>query len=632
MPNEEQNDGVIFIPPPEEAEWVKRHRDNITKMKEFMNHNHKRFDGLTLLQTYYANEDAAVSYLRPKRNDDEVRIVSGSTEKRLESIYNELLSMNTGHELHAFDKQDREIKELGEAMDDVITRTNELEMEEDIRAEALSEFITQPAVFLEETWEDKHSSGFNIGMPRKRLKTALEVLLGDVTIPLFRLYDQPCIVTYERMSHQALSRYFGKDERWDFVKPGMNLDNDIYGIDLTFRVGMLAEHECEIVKYYSVPDDEFTTYINGVPMKLSMGKMPTRTYGKPYYPISAGGAKRMSARFSYCRPPVMTLKFIQALTDETIRNIIRKFRQAIEPPRAVQNSSRIYSRDIFEAGKVTYGVDADAFKKLVDHDGVTQGEMNVLQMVKEMQDEIASRSATQLGIQQGERRTATEIVQMQKEAIQMLGTLVINWNRFLRDANYNRIYNIEQNMMKPSGMIYDSISGGLRATYRSLTLKGKTLKGGKSGNSTVQFSDRDLTEAELLGLEKYEDKNSKRGQKINISNINVKAYKEAGVKWFVIMTSKPKQTDDLHQLMFQDKLNQAAGLSKVTMRQLNADRIIDEFEETWRVENWFAQTPQNQPSIQGQGVGGELVGQGMNPRQPLQTEKQSVQPALANIL
>jgi len=294
----------------------------------------------------------------------------------------------------------------------------------------------------------------------------------------------------------------------------------------------------------------------------------------------------------------------------------------------------MYSRDIFEAGKVSYGVDADALKKLVDHDGVTQGEMNVLQLVKDMQDEIASRGPTQMGQATTEKKSATEIMQMQQQAIQMLGTLVINWTRFLRDATYLRLYNIENNFLKPSGVKYDPISGQLRDVYRSITLKNKMMRNGRSGNSVVQFNDRDLLEEEIGAIEEYQEKVAKRGESIKISNINVKAVKEAGVKWFVVMTSKPKQTDDLHQMMFQDKLNQAAGVANLIQRPLNADRVIDEFEEVWRLKEWFQQTPQVAPTQQPEMAGGmspDAQKGGASPKMPLANQQAQQKPTLNNL-
>src|SRR3990172_6520559 len=158
----------------EEQQMMTRHMGLIRAAVQARNNSFHKFDGLNLIQDYYANEDAVNSYLRPKRNDAEVRVVSGATEKRFESLVNELAAFNTQHEIQAFDKDDLEVKSLGKVMEDTITRTNELELDEDLRVDAIMEFCSQRAAFMEETWEDKYASGINMGMCRKRLRTVLE--------------------------------------------------------------------------------------------------------------------------------------------------------------------------------------------------------------------------------------------------------------------------------------------------------------------------------------------------------------------------------------------------------------------------------------------------------------------------
>src|SRR3990167_3040920 len=93
-----------FSPASWEAEMQKKHLGRIKEAVQLRNSPFHKFDGLSLLQCYYANEDARNSYLRPKRNDDEVRVVSAATEKRIESLYNEIISMNIRHEIHTYDK------------------------------------------------------------------------------------------------------------------------------------------------------------------------------------------------------------------------------------------------------------------------------------------------------------------------------------------------------------------------------------------------------------------------------------------------------------------------------------------------------------------------------------------------
>ena len=113
------------------------------------------FDDLTYEQDYYLNKRALNTYLRPKKNDDEVRVNTGVTEKRIEGVANELISMNLQPEVRAYDENDMEVEELGDAFSDLVKRTNEIEQDDDKYADAILEMLSQRAVFIEEIYLDK---------------------------------------------------------------------------------------------------------------------------------------------------------------------------------------------------------------------------------------------------------------------------------------------------------------------------------------------------------------------------------------------------------------------------------------------------------------------------------------------
>src|SRR5688572_20922443 len=85
------------------------------------------FDGLSYDQTYLLNERAMMSYLAPKKNDDEVRINTGTTEKRIELVLNELLALNIQEDINAYDKDDTKLQSLSEVFTDIVKRTEQME-------------------------------------------------------------------------------------------------------------------------------------------------------------------------------------------------------------------------------------------------------------------------------------------------------------------------------------------------------------------------------------------------------------------------------------------------------------------------------------------------------------------------
>jgi len=592
------------------------HRDRIRKANDARNQRHRRFDNLSFIQDYYSNEDARNSYLRPKRNDEEVRVVGGTTEKRIESLVNELASMNFQHDIQAYDQEDRLVEDLGNVMEDVVKRTNQMEEDSDVRLDAIYDMLCQRAVFLEEVYERRRTRGVVRHQYRKRLRTSLEVLLGDLTIPHYRLDDQPYIVTYERMSIQAAEQIYGHFNNFKYVRPGMDLSNDVYGSDVTFRLGHLAANEIEICKYASLADDEYQPYICGVPMFPVGSKLPWRY---PHYNLSCTVAKGMSPLFFYGRPPAVALKYLQALDDEMIRNIVIKFRQAVAPPKAALSTNKVYSRDIFNAGSITYGLDATTFKDLVDPTGVTTGEIQVLNLIKQMQDEMASRSATNVGVSPGQKQLATQIIEQQKGAVKMLGLFIIAWSRMIRQNTKLRLYNIVEHLDEPITKEIDP-SGELVETLQSFTLREETLDDGRQGTKVIKLMDRNLEGQEVEDLANFEEDMAKKGEPVSIKTLNVKALKKLDITWHVGVTSKPEESHDLNKMMFQDKIAQAQAISQIAQRPLNGERVIDEFERTWRLKDWFTEqmaSPEQPPpgGIQASPPGESGVKAAANPNQ-----------------
>jgi len=625
----------VFVPTEAVRNAVLLHRRRFEKAKQARNQRSKFLDGMTFTQDYNSNVQAANSYLRPKINDDEVRVVGGATEKRIESVANELESMNIQHEVEAYDQNDLEVAELGRAIGDTVTRTNQQEKDEDTWTEAIWELCTQRAVFLEEILDEVKFGNKIVKQCRKRLRTSQEVFLGELTLPAHRIQDQPYIVLYDQMSYWRAKELYGHYDNFQYVRPGPNTDNDVFGTDITFRLGILDEESVEVIKYLCVPDNESQIYVGAVPMLPIGEKMPFQ-YPRPHYNLAMAIPKRMSAHYSYGRPLTAAMKYLQALGDEMVRNVIRKFRQAIEPPKAVQASNHIYSREMYNAGKITYGVNADLLKPLTDHNGVTDGEMRVLDMVKMMQDELSARGNTSIGIPPEAVQSATATIEQQKQAIKMLGQAVIALTRLRRDVTELRIYSIIENLMTPTGLEKDPISGNLRAVYRRFTLKGQALEDGKMGDRIVQFSDKNLSDEEQEQLMDWEDLQDKKGTPTRVSHLNVKAIKNAPIAWYIRAVSKPQESDQLNRLMFNEKLDQATKVSQVAGQPLNGERVAAEFQQTWGLKDWYIK-PSEQTSEMGMeemaaSLGMDQGGSAMQQqaqagvRAPLDTAKRMITP------
>lgn len=587
-----------------EAETYAFHLDRIRFAKNQRDKCYKEFDDQTYENDYYANDEARNTYLRPKLNDGEVRIATGTTEKKIEVVINELLSLNLQPEVMAFDNEDLEVQNLGKDFTDIVKRTNEIENDDDFWIEAIHELLTQRAVFIEEIYNDGEvrDKRFKKGnkpttrkynRAEKRLLNGLQVFLGDITIPAHRFNEQPFIVVYDRVLYQTAAKYFKKCKNWKHVKPGAS-NHPWYSGSYKFKFSELNSQEVEIVKYMSYCDDEFQVYINGIPMYEVGEALPWEYEG---YNIKMFIGKPINRNFAYGRCLVSEAKTLQALNNEYIRLLIRKSRQAIEPPVA-NSSGQVYSKDIWNPGSVVNGVSAAQFSPLITHQGVTPSEFQMFSLIEKKVEEFIGQSNLQQGIS-NEKMTATQTLELQRQAAKMLGLSVYALMRMKRDMTFLRIYNVLENYTKPIGKEKSRLSNKIKDKFRSFTVGNSTFENGQMGKKIISFSDEDMNEQDRWDLMNYEDSMGEMGKPIRYVNINIQKLREIPLDFFVNVTSKEKTGSALKRAMFTDKLNQGSVISQVTGRKFNSDKLIDEFEREWDTKDLFEkqQMPQEENMI-----------------------------------
>lgn len=574
------------------------------------------FDGLTYEQTYLTNKRAAMSYLTPKKNDDEVRINTGTTEKRIELILNELLALNLQSSIEAFDKDDNFLQDVGETLTDMVTRTKQIESARDKRPYYYRELVTQPSVFVEELWVEEHvpddtKKGFRI---RRRCENRMiqgpQMYLGDVSLPDILFHKQPYLVKYARMSYSEAEEIF-KDlnpEKWKSVKPGaynsfVQLSTNLY------RKGSLNANEVEAFWYMSYPDNEIQIYVQGIPW-CDIGDRYTEYFGNlGRYHITMVGLNPYSWDFAYSKPLTQSAKTLQALDNETIRNLIRKFRQAIEPPLGVPKG-KVYSRDIWNPGAMAQGVKATDFEKLVDHQGVTRSEISMFDLIEKKTNEFIGTSQTE-PLQGKTQVTATELNLAQKNAIKMLGNIVLAAMRLEERMDWLRNKNLLLNYSKPVGKTVDPITNKLSSIFAKFTLNNADV-GGQTGVKTVQLMDRNLTEEEQMGIYAAEQRGKQAGKPFKFNTLNIPALMDLELNFYISVMAKERDSDILDRSMFTEMLNQAVGVSQVTGRPINSNKVVEKFGRVWKEKDFFEK--QAPPQFSGMGGAPE---EGQDPNAPV---------------
>ncbi len=550
------------------------------------------FDGQSYEQVYISNRRAGHSYLQPKRNDDEVRIVTGTTEKRIELVQNELLALNLKEEIRTFDMNDNFLRELSNAFTDIVERTEQIEMAADKDIYFYNELLTQPSVFVEELFIEEPATG-----PKKSLRTrkrcerrmiqGVQIFLGDVNMPDIRFNDQPYLIKYARMGWDEGKRFFRdiNPEKWDkYVRPGAYAAGGGSVSNLLYRKGTLQEQEIEIYWYMSYPDDEIQIIINGIPM-LEVGSKYTDFYGNlGGYHIVMVSLKPYAWDFAYGKPLTQSAKTLQALDNETIRNLVRKFRQVLEPPMGTPKG-RMFSRDIWNPGTMIQGVKAGDFEKLIDHQGVTRSEMAMFDLIEKKVNEFIG-SSQQDPLEGKTKVTATEITAAQRQAIKMLGLAVLAAMKLKNRLALLRVRNVLNNYFKPLGKKMDVLTKEVHNVFARFSLNDVNVNG-QNGDRIIQLADRSLDDGEKEQLFRKEQELKKQGKNVEFKVINVNKIKNLEMYFYAITISKPKESTDLDKAMVQEKLNQAASITQMTGRRINAQKFIEGFERAWRERDLF---------------------------------------------
>ena len=599
-----------YQPKPAYSESILYYIQRLEAAKMQRNSSSRYFDDQTYEQDYLQNENAKNTYLRAKLNDSEVRVNTGTTEKKLETLINKLLAMNLKHEVRAYDKEDLEIQELGDDMSDIVTRTNQIEKDDDFWQEAILELLTQRTVFIEEGYVERSLKNRKetIRRAEKKLWSGLKVFFGDITIPTYRQVEQPYQIYYESISYDVAKSISGHKPDFKFVKMGMPISSNTPNpSDLTtgnYRFGVLQHQQVERIIIEDLYHNERVEIMNGVLLDAPGTPMPGTYCG---YSVKAFTLRSVSNDFAYGRSIVASSKSLQALDNEMIRNMVRKFQQSIEPPLAVPRG-KVYSRRIWDAGAITNGIAPNTFERLTTHDGPTQSEFAMYDLITKKTEEFVGAGNLQQGLTSGDRTTATEVLTLQKQAVENLGLAVMALKRMKRDMTEMRIYTVVDNYLTPQKKAYDPINKAITNIYQKITLNDTLLPNNRKGKKVIQFMERDLQPNEEQELYEYEKNQEEIGNNIRIKFINAKKLAEKIVNWFVVVTQQPEEGSSLDKVIFQDQLAQATAISQLTQTPLNGGKIIEDFERKWRAKDWFQkQAPQQLDPTTGQPMNPEMA-------------------------
>lgn len=608
-----------------DKEYMTFFQQRLEKVKRIYDTAWPEFNMKTVYQVYEENEKIAnTNHLGPKKNDDDVVISSGTIEEKLDSLLSHVNNLNLTGELNVYDHDKQNIVALARALEDIVHETECNEPgsddggDEEKRVERQLELLKQGYVYVQEEWlrkwetkkvlkdkKNRYSGKFKdvewtskltkvFEGPSRSVLYSPNVYLGDIT--QFYMEQQPFIFIVVRMSYDTAKTTFGTFENWEFVQKGklpqLDADTPKTIFDNKWRLLDIKDDEVEIVMYQDQPNDEFQIVINGV-MMLPIGFPLSAVAPRGRYNVAKQVFRIINSKFALGKAFVSSgsVKEISALIDEMLQLFVLKTRKSIMPA-YVNNSGRVIDRKVLSPGRISMGIDAQSLVPIAGNEvqGITQGEMAWLTMMREMVDK--STVSNQFQGQPGKSgQTATETNTLQAQAQLTLGLTILVCSLLEKKLYYLRTFNILENWFQPIGDSVKTVNGikELINSYRRTTRETNIEGAGTGVRSTYVTDDAVPDPAVIRRMEIDEEK--KTGKPTRMIFMNPEELGDAKLFFAWRVVPKEKDSSTTSKLMFREELNDVVALVKLGSAP-NLQGLEEELGRVWsKPRNKLFQAP-----------------------------------------
>lgn len=570
--------------------------------KEARDQKHPEFGNKTYYEYYEQNEKIANTYLEEPLDKSEKKLSTGTIESKLNTLLSHVNALNLTPTVMAYDRNNRQVTELGTAFTDIMVVCAETDGGDDggdkeKRLLRQRELLKQGTVFVVEQWLTKmemkkkltkaYDGKFAVQYTQQ-LKKVFEgcsrdilhgpnVYLGDITA--FSQNDQPYLFTVEQTSYESAKTIYGQFENWKFVKPGMVATSPtetsttgsgtIY--DQKWRLTTLRNTQVEIIKYYDQARDEFMILINGI-LILPPGFPLSAVTPNGRYNVAKQTLYVINSHFAYGKSFVSSgaIYELSRALDRMLSLFELKTRKSVTPP-YINTTDKVIPARVLNPGNISMGLTANALIPIgTESQGVNSSEF---QIFRELQDEIekATISASFQGQQAKSGATATEVIEMQRQSKLTLGLIISACTMLEVKLSYLRLYDIMGNWLQPTA------DGKYRAASRQTTIPGYG-----SGERMVIPVDGEVPPPEIIRMLSLSDEQVK-GYPVRRIYISPAMLREAQLRWYIVVEPKEEETSSYHKLLFREMLGDAITLMQVGA-QINADGVTDEFGKVYNVD------------------------------------------------
>jgi len=582
-----------------ERKYISGLQKRIEEAKTNRDQPHQEFDGLDYLSYWLANERGANTMLQSKKNKEDVAFQSGTLATKMFAILASYQGLNLEPDITAFNEKQIVVNRLGNAMEEIMYKVGMVENDEEWKMVRQFEMVKHGFVFIEDAWKEpwsvnkKVTSGFygNVkgakwttvrekekGMPKRRIVPGPAVYLGDLS--KYMMEDQPYIFTVETMDWVDAERIYGNWERWDSVSKEKRRFSGIVGQEMVANswrlLGELKAGKVEKIVYQDKPNNEIQIILNGVLM-LPTGYPLTAISPDGEYTIVQQNLEPIRHNFAYGKSFIFKNKNLVAVLDEMMKLAVLKTQKSFLPP-YLNLSGRALSRTMFMPGKLTRGVSKGEIAPITDKEaqGVTNSELTMIQEVTRFIDR-RTVSQTFAGSQESEggKVTATQIIELQRQARLMMGLLTLAASLLEKKLADKRLAILISKWFDPIDKVMDEARGVLKNKYRT-TSNERMIDGEGMGMRMIIPTDGNMPNAKDLMAE--EDQMSEKiGMPIRIIMLNPQEAKSAKMTWVTNVNPKDKKSSELSKMMFEKMINDAIALGL----NLNMDYVGQRFAQVW---------------------------------------------------
>ena len=555
---------------PQEKLYLTNLQNRLSRARDARDTPRVEFDGMTYGTYCEENRKLANSFIKPKLNKEDSNYQSGTVRKKMLDILAALNNLDLGPDVNAFDKSNIEVAGFGQSLEDINWKTEELDGDEEKKMLRQYTMMEQGTVFCNEDWIEKVGIKKTISKPfdgstaewGHRLEKVFEgasrdiiqnekVYLGDLTV--FDIKEQPYIFTTEVVPYDVAEQIYGQWTRWKHVDCHrvhfMNNERDESTLyNSNWLLSDIEDNQVEIIKYQDKPGNEYQIIINSVPM-LPLGFPMPWKHGE--YSLVKQIYSIISAQFAYGKSFPATTRLQIAVWDEMLKLMVLKTQKSFKPPMA-NNTGKNMSSRVLMPSVITTGVDPTKLT-YIDPEGsrgINQGEVAAMNIIRQNLDELTVNPVFSGQNPEG-KQTATQIVEVQRQARLMLGLTIFVASMLEKKLSELRMMNILEHWFDPMDDTFDAQKQTLVPKYRTFARR-VPIGGQGMGQRIVRVVDENKSAYELF---KEEEKiTEETGIPTRIAELNATIIRASRYALYVTIVAREKRTGPAAKLMFREFL------------------------------------------------------------------------------